>query len=149
MPVPACCHPVNVKWNKSSYDVDVEAAEGLETFQAALFSLTNVPADRQKLMCKGKLLRADADIAALTSDSKVMLMGTADALAAAPTKQVLFEEDLTDKDRVKLAASSITSAGLTNLGNTCHLPHRKHHRSPYLLLTLELTEHSAHPSYRC
>lgn len=109
---------VNVKWNKNSYDVDVEAAEGLETFQAALFSLTNVPADRQKLMCKGKLLRSDTDIAALTADSKVMLMGTADAIAAAPAKQVLFEEDLTDKDRVKLAPSTITSAGIVNLGNT-------------------------------
>ena len=109
---------MNVKWNKNSYDVDVEAAEGLETFQAALFSLTNVPADRQKLMCKGKLLRSDADIAFLTADSKVMLMGTADAIAAGPAKQVLFEEDLTEKDRVKLAPSTITSAGIVNLGNT-------------------------------
>ena len=110
---------MNVKWNKSSYDVDVEPSEGLETFQAALFSLTNVPADRQKLMCKGKLLRSDADIAALTADSKVMLMGTADAMAAGPAKQVLFEEDLTEKDRVKLAPSTITSAGLVNMGNSC------------------------------
>ena len=109
---------VNVKWNKSSYDVDVEPSEGLETFQAALFSLTNVPAERQKLMCKGKLLRSDADIAALPADSRVMLMGTADAIAAGPAKQVLFEEDLTEKDRVQLSPSTVTSAGLVNLGNT-------------------------------
>ena len=110
---------VNVKWNKNSYDVDVDPADGLETLQASLFSLTNVPADRQKLMLKGRLLKSDADIAQLAADSKLLLMGTADSIAAAPAKAVLFEEDLSEKDRVALAPSTVTSAGLVNLGNTC------------------------------
>ena len=109
---------VSVKWGKSSYDVDVDPAEGLETFQAALFSLTSVPSERQKLLYKGKFLKADADLQALPADAKLTLMGTAEVLQAAPAKAVLFEEDLTDKDRVALAPSTVTSAGLVNLGNT-------------------------------
>ena len=122
---------VNVKWGKNSYDVDLDPAAGLETFQATLFSLTNVPAERQKLMLKGRLLKSDADVAALPADAKLMLMGTADALPTAPTKSILFEEDLTEKDRVALAPSTVTSAGLVNLGNTCtRTPH--HTSAPVL-----------------
>ena len=110
---------VSVKWGKSSYDVEVDGAEGLDVFQAALFSLTSVPVERQKLLYKGKFLKSDADVQALPSEAKLTLMGTAEQLPSAPTKAVLFEEDLTDKDRVALAPSTLTSAGLVNLGNTC------------------------------
>ena len=112
---------VSVKWGKCSYDVEVDGAEGLDTFQAALFSLTSVPVERQKLLYKGKFLKTDTDVQALPVDAKLTLMGTADALPAAPAKAVLFEEDLTDKDRVALAPSTVTSAGLVNLGNTCYM----------------------------
>jgi ubiquitin carboxyl-terminal hydrolase 14 len=143
---------VNVKWGKNSYDVELDASDGLETFQASLFSLTNVPAERQKLMLKGKFIKSDADLATLSADSRLMLMGTADTIAPAPTKTVLFEEDLTEKDRVALAPSTVTSAGLVNLGNTCQ-PHtstaKSHLLSALTFSRLTIAPRSPSPLSHC
>ncbi len=48
---------VSVKWNKLSFDVDVEPSLGVEVLKAQLFDLSNVPVDKQKLMFKGKILK--------------------------------------------------------------------------------------------
>lgn len=113
--LPPFLPPVSVKWGKENYEV--ESVESLEEFQALLFSLTMVPPDRQKIMCKGKMIKDSAAVAALKEGDKLVLMGTADAPPKAPEKAVVFEEDLTDAQKVGVV-KDLLSAGLHNLGNT-------------------------------
>ena len=51
------CISVNVKWGKEQYEVDLAPEDGLDAFRAAIFSLTSVAPDRQKLMVKGKQIK--------------------------------------------------------------------------------------------
>ncbi len=108
---------VNVKFGKENLDVE-NSDPTLSTFQALLFSLTNVPPERQKIMLKGKMLKDDAAIAALKEGDKLVLMGSADAAPQAPQKKIVFEEDLTDAQKIGVV-KDLLSAGLHNLGNTC------------------------------
>lgn len=102
----------------------MESVESLDEFQALLFSLTMVPPDRQKIMCKGKMIKDSPAVAALKEGDKLVLMGTADAPPKAPEKAVVFEEDLTDAQKVGVV-KDLLSAGLHNLGNTS-VPHRRY-----------------------
>ncbi len=43
---------VTVKWGKETYKVDIDPSEPPSVTKAALYSLTLVPPERQKLMCK-------------------------------------------------------------------------------------------------
>lgn len=90
-----------------------------QTFQAILMSKTGVPVERQKILAKGKKLSTDADLAKLKDGQKLMLMGTASELPKEPVKPVLFEEDLTEDQKVTL--SGALGGGLHNLGNTCYM----------------------------
>jgi hypothetical protein len=46
--------PVSVKWGTQTYDVEIGGSETVEDFRVKLFSLTNVPPDRQKIMVREK-----------------------------------------------------------------------------------------------
>ena len=46
--------PLNVKWNKESFKVDLVVADGVKGLKDALEEKTGVPADRMKLMAKSK-----------------------------------------------------------------------------------------------
>lgn len=49
---------VNVKWGKEKYDdVELDTSQDLQTFKAVLFSLTNVPVPKQKILYKGAVLK--------------------------------------------------------------------------------------------
>ena len=63
----------------------------------------------------------DANLAALgiKPGQKLMLMGSAEVLAAAPEKATVFAEDLPQEELD--AAEATNPAGLANLGNTCYL----------------------------
>eukprot|EP00475_Leptophrys_vorax_P022935 TRINITY_DN311_c0_g1_i1.p1 TRINITY_DN311_c0_g1~~TRINITY_DN311_c0_g1_i1.p1 ORF type:complete len:342 (-),score=104.99 TRINITY_DN311_c0_g1_i1:38-1063(-) len=111
---------VQVKWGKESYDVEIDPTGPLDLFKAQLFELTHVPIDRQKILVKGKQLRADEDMEKLTSGQKVMLMGTAEAVPTGPKEKIVFEEDLSDHQKAKLDVTALPS-GLANLGNTCYM----------------------------
>lgn len=51
---------MNVKWQKESHKaVELSTDEPPEVFKATLFSLTNVPPDRQKVMLKGATIKDD------------------------------------------------------------------------------------------
>ncbi len=108
---------VSVKWNKEVHDLDFDVDEGLETFQGLLFSLTNVPVDRQKLMNKGRLIKDSVELSKVSDGSKLILLGAAESVANGPSKPVVFEEDLTDREKIQLTAQAPAS-GLQNLGNT-------------------------------
>jgi len=107
---------VNIKWNKKNYEVEI--GDSLELVQAQLYSLTHVPPDRQKILCRGKQIKVDGDLAKIKPKSKLMMMGSADELAA-PTKKYIFEEDLTTAQKAEILKEN--HSGLNNLGNTCYM----------------------------
>ena len=142
---------VVVKWGKNTYEVELDTSESVETFKAQLFALTSVPIERQKIMgVKGGTLKDDAkfDTLGIKPGQKLMMMGSADVLAAPPSATV-FAEDLPQVARALTVAPASTSpltlahphshphpglpqeaidaaeatnpAGLANLGNTCYL----------------------------
>eukprot|EP00908_Phaeocystis_cordata_P018724 Transcript_30186.p1 GENE.Transcript_30186~~Transcript_30186.p1 ORF type:complete len:521 (-),score=278.19 Transcript_30186:153-1661(-) len=113
---------VIVKWGKQQFEVELDTSESVETFKAQLFALTSVPIERQKIMgVKGGTMKDDANLAALgiKPGQKLMLMGSAEVLAAAPEKATVFAEDLPQEELD--AAEATNPAGLANLGNTCYL----------------------------
>ncbi len=114
---------VNVKWNKSTYEVDLNPEQGVETFKLQLFSLTNVPPERQKLMAKGAwpgILKDDAILSnfPIVDGLSVTLMGTANVIEST-SSDIKFVEDMTSEERAK--AGTELPSGLTNLGNTCYM----------------------------
>ena len=44
--------PVKIKWGKEKLELEVDPAEPVEVLRMQLYSLTGVPAERQKIMCK-------------------------------------------------------------------------------------------------
>ena len=114
---------IKLKWNKNSYDVDINVSNNVLTFKETVYNLTGVPPDRQKLMAKGAwtgTLKDDVDLLKcnIKNDHLITLMGTADTIVK-PIETVLFVEDMTDDQK---AVKGITiPAGLMNLGNTCYM----------------------------
>lgn len=95
-----------------------------------MWTLTNVPADRQKFLgFPGGLLKDSDDLGAkvakLKPGSKVTMMGTAEGgELKAPQEKVIFEEDLTPEERAQIlkeAKVEVIPVGLKNLGNTCYM----------------------------
>jgi len=84
-----------------------------------LFSLTNVPPDRQKLMLKGGTLKDSwAPFKnSLKTGQRIMLTGTADPVISGPTKETIFLEDLPVEEQT----AALYPPGLKNLGNTCYM----------------------------
>ncbi|XXQ33962.1 ubiquitinyl hydrolase 1 [Plasmodiophora brassicae] len=112
---------VTVKWQNETFEgVEVDASSPLDLLHAQLFALTNVPVERQKVMCKGKILKGNDDLAKIKDGARLVLMGTADEIVAAPTTAIVFEEDLTDSQKANLGTVDVP-CGLRNLGNTCYL----------------------------
>lgn len=111
---------IKVKWGKEVYKMEVDENMGADVFKAQLQSLTNVPADRQKISgVKGGALKDDcvklADVG-VTEGKMLMMIGSADeSLLKAPQKPVVFAEDKKD------IADEVLATGLSNLGNTCYL----------------------------
>jgi len=110
---------LEVKWNKDTFQVEADTSEGFEAFQGQLFSLTNVPAERQKILAKGKKIDNIKALEALQDGTKLMLMGSADAPLKEPTKQQVFMEDLNEDQKVSITGA--LGGGLNNLGNTCYM----------------------------
>ena len=72
-------------------------------------------------MLKGKFVKDTAAVAAVAAGAQIVLMGTADdALLAAPAAAVVFAEDLSAEQKVRLNVAK-DPAGLVNLGNTCYM----------------------------
>jgi ubiquitin carboxyl-terminal hydrolase 14 len=119
---------VKLKWGKEAWpEFTVDTSSDVAALKAQLFSLTNVPPDRQKLMCKGSwkgVLADDADLSAMKfkpKKSQIVLMGSAatESVADKPKAAVVFMEDLTSNEQVTMG--SMLPPGLNNLGNTCYM----------------------------
>jgi len=111
---------VHVKWGKEKFsDVELNKDESPMVFQAQLFALSGVPPERQKIMAKGKTLKAESwDSFIVKNGMTLLMMGSADALPSAPVQQIKFVEDMSESD---MAKAYNFPAGLTNLGNTCYM----------------------------
>jgi ubiquitin carboxyl-terminal hydrolase 14 len=119
--IPTMSVSIKIKWNKLVLDATVPETTDAATLKGAIYELTRVPTERQKLMAKGAwvgTLKDDATNVKLQNDLVVMLMGTAEVLAA-PAQAVTFLEDMTESEKAMKGAT--TSAGLRNLGNTCYM----------------------------
>lgn len=112
---------VQVKWQKDTYDVEIDTSQPPIMFKQQLFSLTGVPSDRQKIMVKGGMLKdaADWNKVAIKAGQKLMMMGTADKIPEAP-KESVFLEDLPENEQ-DIDGFAKYGAGLQNLGNTCYM----------------------------
>lgn len=115
---------VVVKWNKTTYDVDLDPSLGVASFKAKIKELTAVPEDRQKLMAKGcwpGTLKDDCNLTTciIGDGALIMLMGTADVVAGPAVKSV-FAEDLS-ADQIAQKGALLLPVGLENTGNTCYL----------------------------
>ena len=113
---------VTIKWGKQTFDnVEIDTSSPVELFKAQLFALTGVPPERQKIMgVKGGAVKDDADLSTLgiKPGQKIMLMGSAEVLAA-PAEKTVFAEDLPKETVASMETDN--PGGLTNLGNTCYL----------------------------
>lgn len=113
---------VTVKWGKQKFDnLELDTSDPVEVFKAQLYTLTQVPPERQKIMgVKGGPVKDDADWAALgvKQGQTMMLMGSAETLEK-PVEKMVFAEDLPAD--VLAARDAQNPGGLANLGNTCYL----------------------------
>ncbi|VEU22346.1 DEKNAAC103418 [Brettanomyces naardenensis] len=114
---------VSVKNGGKSYPVEVDLDEPGLTFKMQIFSVTNVPPERQKVLLKGGKLQDDSDLSKfnLKPNQSIMVLGTPaeQTLVEKPKETVKFVEDLSPEDQ-KFSAQDQPS-GLVNLGNTCYL----------------------------
>eukprot|EP00286_Rhodomonas_abbreviata_P017948 CAMPEP_0181325370 /NCGR_PEP_ID=MMETSP1101-20121128/20883_1 /TAXON_ID=46948 /ORGANISM="Rhodomonas abbreviata, Strain Caron Lab Isolate" /LENGTH=414 /DNA_ID=CAMNT_0023433661 /DNA_START=116 /DNA_END=1357 /DNA_ORIENTATION=- len=112
---------VKVKWVKEKYSVDIELDEPVEVFKTQLFALTGVPPERQKITAGIKQITDDTDLKTVGLKDKqvLMMIGTADVLAA-PVEKPVFVEDLAPEEMQGLISAGIPF-GLENLGNTCYM----------------------------
>uniref|UniRef100_A0A1A9W057 Ubiquitin carboxyl-terminal hydrolase n=1 Tax=Glossina brevipalpis TaxID=37001 RepID=A0A1A9W057_9MUSC len=110
---------VKVKWGREQFpDIEVNTDEGPMLFKAQLFALTGVQPERQKVMCKGGILKDEEWNLQIKDGTTILLLGTKDEVPQQPSEPVKFIEDMNE---VEMATAMELPAGLTNLGNTCYL----------------------------
>ncbi|CAG8520264.1 7961_t:CDS:10, partial [Acaulospora colombiana] len=111
---------VNVKWSGKKYELEIDTDNTAESFKSELYRITGVEPQRQKIMCKGTILKDDTDLKSLNikEGQNLTMMGTAGELPKEPEKKTIFMEDMTDR---QLAETLKLPSGLINLGNTCYM----------------------------
>eukprot|EP00931_Biecheleriopsis_adriatica_P108502 TRINITY_DN82831_c0_g1_i1.p1 TRINITY_DN82831_c0_g1~~TRINITY_DN82831_c0_g1_i1.p1 ORF type:complete len:614 (-),score=116.72 TRINITY_DN82831_c0_g1_i1:5-1846(-) len=112
--------PVTLKWGKQTFSgLHLKPGLSADAFKREVYAQTGVPAERQKLMCKGAWqgalkdgVRIDDSLALGPKQSEltVLLIGTADASPAPPTEQTKFVEDLSPEEVAAAAAAAAAEA---------------------------------------
>ena len=110
---------MNVKWNKQTFQVDLNTDEEPRLFKAQLYAITAIAIERQKVLFKGKQIQDDTwgDLV-FKKGVTLLLMGSHDDIPKAPESKTVFVEDLNEN---KLTELLNLPAGLENLGNTCYI----------------------------
>ncbi|XP_049848547.1 ubiquitin carboxyl-terminal hydrolase 14-like [Schistocerca gregaria] len=118
---------VNVWWNKTLYkDIELDLDSPVDHFRVQLFSLSSVLPEKQKIICKGRMLKDeewDDFKSLLVPDCKLLMIGSATEFNAATTpapsspENVVFIEDLPADDQ----PGEDLPPGLMNIDNTCYL----------------------------
>lgn len=110
---------VKVKWGKEIFNsIEVNNDEEPLVFKAQLYALTGVQPDRQKVMCKGCVLKDEEWNMQLKDGLTILLLGTKEELLKEPVEKTLFVEDMNESE---LASALELPSGLSNLGNTCYM----------------------------
>ncbi|BGP03291.1 Ubiquitin carboxyl-terminal hydrolase 6 [Rhodotorula toruloides] len=112
---------ISLKHAGKTYDLkDFDPSNPATVFKDQVYQLTGVPTDKLKIPVKGGMLKDDADLNKLgfKPGQTVMVIGPAGPIPQAPSKPIVFMEDMTD---VELAQSAKYPVGLQNLGNTCYM----------------------------
>ncbi|KAM0747751.1 ubiquitin C-terminal hydrolase [Meredithblackwellia eburnea MCA 4105] len=107
---------VKVKHSGKTYDdVKLDLDQPGLAFKQEVYQLTGVEVAKVKIVVKGGMLKDDADMKKLGFKA---VIGAAGPIPQAPTKPIIFMEDMTDQ---QLAQAVAYPVGLTNLGNTCYM----------------------------
>ncbi|GAA5995023.1 hypothetical protein JCM5350_005877 [Sporobolomyces pararoseus] len=112
--------PIKIKHAGKTYDLEVDTSAPATLFKDQIYQKTGVPVDKVKVPVKGGMLKDDADLNKLgfKAGQTIMVIGPAGPLPQAPTKPIIFMEDMTDSE---LAQTAKYPVGLENLGNTCYM----------------------------
>ena len=106
---------VNIKWNKEIFkDIEVDSSLPPTVLKAQLFSLTNVPSERQKIMVKGQTIGDENwGKVTLTNGLTLLMMGSAD-----PIPEVTVEKSKNSEisPELQIAQHLQFPGGLRNLG---------------------------------
>lgn len=120
---------VKVKWGREMFpDIEVNTDEEPILFKAQLFALTGVQPERQKVMCKGGILKDDEwnlqlkDVRKLNSlgilkgfviwilvnccfqGATILLLGTKEQVPEKPAEPVKFIEDMNDVEMASVVS---------------------------------------------
>ncbi|TNY17430.1 hypothetical protein DMC30DRAFT_419798 [Rhodotorula diobovata] len=112
---------LSLKHAGKTYTLDAfDPSQSALAFKDQIYHLTGVPVDKVKVPVKGGMLKDDADLSklGLKPGQTVMVIGPAGPIPQAPTKPIVFMEDMTD---IELAQTAKYPVGLQNLGNTCYM----------------------------
>lgn len=110
---------LKVSWGGKKFDVEFDVCQGLAMFKGVIFSLTQVPPDKQKIIRRKVNIDSDEALAGLKDKSRLKLIGSAESAPVKGDVEVVFAEDLSLTERAKLGDAM--PPGLENLGNTCYL----------------------------
>lgn len=119
---------IKIKFNKHQFKINEKVLTSMADLKKELFALTNILPERQKLVFKGKVLISNQDLHEVTSsktDNILTLIGSPETELVKlkeVNKKIVFVEDLTEEERVKLLKDKGEDVyfGLANLGNTCY-----------------------------
>uniref|UniRef100_A0A7E4ZWS4 Ubiquitin carboxyl-terminal hydrolase n=1 Tax=Panagrellus redivivus TaxID=6233 RepID=A0A7E4ZWS4_PANRE len=111
---------VSVKWSGKKFDLDADTTNEPLIFKAALFELTGVVPDRQKVVFQGKTLKDDSWNGFNIKDgSLLMMLGSSGAI---PTKPAEDEPMEASSNALVDGTKKVNlPAGMENLGNTCYM----------------------------
>eukprot|EP00743_Colponemidia_sp_Colp-15_P008244 GILK01008945.1.p1 GENE.GILK01008945.1~~GILK01008945.1.p1 ORF type:complete len:877 (-),score=138.60 GILK01008945.1:98-2728(-) len=140
----ACCSsamstvPIVVVYNNENYSVDLDLDESVEVLKFQLYSLTNVPPERQRIIGLAPVLKDSTDLRSIgvKAGQRVILMGAPEVAAEASSsfQAPLFQEDVSAWQSAcsaifisePVAQPSFTTSSNKNVcfacGTTCHLP---------------------------
>ncbi|KAJ9463204.1 Ubiquitin carboxyl-terminal hydrolase 6 [Diplonema papillatum] len=104
---------IKIKHEKNKHELDVDPAGGYDAMTKQVEELTGVPCDRQKLILKGKEVKAGDKLDGLLKDNVLlMLLGSAERVPEKPKVLPKFIEDISGDP----SAIDVSPAGLKNLG---------------------------------
>lgn len=90
---------VKVKWGRESFpNIEVNTDEAPILFKAQLYALTGVEPNRQKVMCKGIVLKDDEWNVILQNNAVILLLGTKEEVPTEPQERPKFIEDMNESE---------------------------------------------------
>ena len=108
--------PITIKWGKQTLNLPIQQGTSGADLKQKLYTLTNVPPTRQKILCpklwKGALKDTHVIDISPQSNAKITLIGTTDKLVEkSMDERPVFVEDLTREELWKLEQSANNEGG--------------------------------------